>query len=233
MPLTTQRWAMRKTTRVGSKAMRYDAKATLKFVVNWSWNRYWTTGRVCYFGFAVISCGIMKSFQDCRKAKMPTVAADRRQQRQHDLPEGLPGGAAVHPRALLQLDRDGPDEGGEEQHVEGQLEHDVQDRDAERVSQADRGHELDLRQRDDGERNEQGGQQVDERRAELPVAPVTHDRPRRERTHQDLPGHGDHRDQQAHRERQRGIGQVPGGPEVPPVNRPGEVEAGARAGLGR
>src|SRR5579864_6689027 len=75
MPLTTQRWARRKTTRVGSKAIRYDAKATLKLVVNWSWNRYWTTGRVCNFGFAVISRGIMKSFQDCRKAKMPTVAA--------------------------------------------------------------------------------------------------------------------------------------------------------------
>src|SRR6202035_252434 len=74
MPLTTQRWAMRKATRVGSKAMRYDAKATLKLVVNWLWNRYWVTGRVWYFGFAVISCGIMKSFQDCRKAKMPTVA---------------------------------------------------------------------------------------------------------------------------------------------------------------
>src|ERR1700746_2349258 len=74
MPLTTQRWAMRKATRVGSKAMRYDAKATLRFVVNWSWNRYWTTGRGWYFGFAVISCGIMKSFQDCRKAKMPMVA---------------------------------------------------------------------------------------------------------------------------------------------------------------
>ena len=42
MPLTTQRWAMRKATRVGSKAMRYDAKATLKLVVNWFWNRYWT-----------------------------------------------------------------------------------------------------------------------------------------------------------------------------------------------
>ena len=44
-------------------------------MVNWSWNRYWMTGRVCHFGFAVIRFGIMKSFQDCRKAKMPTVAA--------------------------------------------------------------------------------------------------------------------------------------------------------------
>ena len=64
MPLSTQRCAMRKATRVGSRAIRYDAKATLKLVVNWSWNRYWTTGRVWYFGLAVISCGIMKSFQD-------------------------------------------------------------------------------------------------------------------------------------------------------------------------
>jgi len=59
MPLTTQRWAMRKTTRVGSKAIRYDAKATLKLVVNWSWNRYWMTGRVCHFGLAVIRGGFV------------------------------------------------------------------------------------------------------------------------------------------------------------------------------
>src|SRR5262249_30580977 len=29
MPLTTQRWPIRKATRVGSRAIRYDAKATL------------------------------------------------------------------------------------------------------------------------------------------------------------------------------------------------------------
>src|ERR1700733_5258988 len=74
IPLMIQRWAMRKATSVGSMAMRYEAKATLKFVVNWSWNRYWMTGRVCHFGFAVIRFGIMKSFQDCRKAKIPMVA---------------------------------------------------------------------------------------------------------------------------------------------------------------
>jgi hypothetical protein len=32
------------------------------------------TGRVCNCGFAVMSEGIMKSFQEARKAKIPTVA---------------------------------------------------------------------------------------------------------------------------------------------------------------
>ncbi len=111
-----------------------------------------TTGSVCIVGSAVMSDGSMKSFHEARKAKMPTVAfigarSGRmiRQKICHVLAPSM--------RALSSSSTgDRAEVGRVEQHAEGQLEHGVQEPDADRVVQTELGGQLVLRQGDDRER---------------------------------------------------------------------------------